>query len=79
MKGKKKEIRTCEAFGHSKIGKHKFQKEASKIQLKNHSVLDTIQKKKMCCFWIKKDTSTVPIHWLNDIVHSHQHSLPYHF
>lgn len=54
MKGKKKEIRTSETSGHSKIGKHKFQKEAFKIQLNNQSVLGTIQKNKICCFWIKK-------------------------
>lgn len=72
MKGKKKEIRTCEASGHSKIGKYKFQKDAFKIQLKNHSVLDTIEKKKICYFWMKKDTFTMQIHWYNKIAHSHQ-------
>ena len=59
MKEKKKEIRTCEASGHSKIGRHKFQKEAFNIPLKNYSVLDSIQKKKMCCFWVKKYTFTM--------------------
>lgn len=50
MKGKKKESRTREASGHSGIGKHKSQKEAFKIQLKDHSVLDAIQK--TYCVWI---------------------------
>lgn len=50
MKGKKKETRTREALGHYQIGKHKSQKEAFKIQLKDHSILDAIQK--TCCVWI---------------------------
>lgn len=50
MKGKKKESRACEASGHSKICKHRYQKEAFKIQLKDHSTLDAIQK--TCCVWI---------------------------
>lgn len=48
MKGKKKEIRTREASGHSTIGKHKFQKEAFKIQLKDYSILDIYSENLLC-------------------------------